>query len=103
LAYGLELTIRDYHEELQAFQNRALRVVAQTFPGVPSTKLHELLNLPTVHELSLQRAGSIYASLVNHPSPVSAAFDHWLQAEEGAQNRHSPFGLIQDALLCCSS
>ena len=59
LAYGLELTIRDYHDEIQAFQDKSLRVVVQTIPGVPSTKLHELLNLPTVHELALQRAGSI--------------------------------------------
>ena len=37
LAYGLELTIGDYHDELQAFQDKALRVFTQTFPGVPST------------------------------------------------------------------
>ena len=36
LAYGLELTIRDYHDELQAFQDKALRFVAQTFPVCPS-------------------------------------------------------------------
>ena len=28
LAYGLELTIRDYHDELQEFQDKALRVFA---------------------------------------------------------------------------
>ena len=70
---------------------------------MPSTKLHELLNLPTVHELALQRVGSICASLVDHPSPVGTAFDQWLSADEGAQNRYSPFGLIQDALLRFSS
>ena len=98
MAYGLELIVRDYNDELQAFQDKELRVVAQIFSGVSSTKLHELFDLPTVHELALQRAGSIYASLVDHPSPVGAAFDRCIEEDEGAQNLYSLFGLVQDAL-----
>ena len=99
LLYGLELTVRDFNQELQTFQNRALRLLAYAFPGVPAFKLHNLLQLPSIHDLALQRARGLYAALVDSPSEVGAAYDHWVSHHEGKGSLFSPFGLIQDGML----
>jgi ribonuclease HI len=99
LSYGIELMTRDYLTELQLFQNRALRTVAYSLPGVPAARIHDLLDLPPIYDLALSRAGGLYGALLDCPTDVGTAYDTWIDSDEGRGSTHSPFGLIQDAAL----
>jgi ribonuclease HI len=99
LAYSLLLTFRNFHEQLEKLQTKALQVVTLTPKGTPGKKLRALLKLPSMMELAQKLARSMRGNLLITQGTLADDYEYWVNDLEGYRSQETPFGLIQSATL----
>jgi ribonuclease HI len=99
LAYSLPLTIRNYSEELEKLQTRALRVVAHAPNSFPGDRIRYLLRLPSFLELAKSQAVTLRANMLAYGGLLADDYEFWITQEEGVNNEDTPFGTIQSESL----
>jgi ribonuclease HI len=99
LAYSLPLTIRNYSEELEILQTKALRIVAQAPTSTPGDRLRYLLRIPSCLSLAKSQAIHTRANMLAYGGLLADDYNYWIEKEEGINNQETPFGLIQSESL----
>jgi ribonuclease HI len=99
MAYSLLLTIRNYDEELEKMQTKALQVVSLAPRSTPGYKLRELLNIPTMLELAHDQARAMRCNMLASGGPLANDYERWLRELEGYRSDETPFGLVQSSTL----
>jgi ribonuclease HI len=99
LSYSLLLTIRNYSEELEKMQTKALRIVAQAPDSTPGERLRYVLNIPSCLALAKAQAIVMRANMYAFGGVLAKDYEDWIEKEEGIDSTETPFGLIQSESL----
>jgi len=86
-------------QQLQTFQNKALRKTFNLLPSTPQEDVHELSGVPTIWQAMSRQANNLYARMLAFPSALSRDYEQWIQENEGENNEHSVLGWIQAAAV----
>jgi ribonuclease HI len=98
-AYSLCLTIRNYADELEKLQSKALLLISDACPGTPAERLRAMLSIPSVLDLAKSQAITTRARMLAFGGLLAADYTNWIVVDEGKNSLESPFGLIQSESL----
>jgi hypothetical protein len=84
--------LKDYVDDLEKIQNRAMRLILSAMPGCPIGAMSNLLDLPDLRSLQKHHAFQVYCQLLDANIPELE--NSYLIASDEEKYHHSPLGWI---------